>query len=391
MSISGASATNRSAKATSARQSSQAWASTVSAATARRPSAQGTAIRKTLVRAGLAPRAPITLPYDGDSPGPHAVIFHPAGEADLERVIPLIVPDPASVLTATTFTARLANREYRPEWTWIAEASDGSGAGPPLAMGVWWGDPRDSRPSALDGLLAPGPQDDRSRIAAGLLAAAHEAYARAGAGEPPAYHVFLPGDWRDRPDVVAALAWRERAAHAAGLVASLERLRYEWTVHDGLPDPPARLRLRPEPDDEVFVGLFRRTLEGTLDATSRREAAQIGAEAQARADVAFYRDKMLGDRAWWRVAETPDGQVTGFGLPSRNVDFPVVGYLGVLPEHRGHGYVDEILAGITRFLATQAGAEVIRADTDLANRPMAASFERAGYRNFARRLVLSAS
>jgi RimJ/RimL family protein N-acetyltransferase len=376
------------------------------------------------------------------------VIFRPAGQSDLERVIPLIVPDPASSLTAARFTAKLASREYRPEWTWIAEASAAGAVGPPLAAGVWWGDPRDSRPSALDGLfvpeppapstvadpaaaagpggapgpatvagpgtaggpggapgpatvagpgtaagppLVPGPADRRATIAAGLLSAAHEAYARAGAGEPPPYHIFLPGDWRDRPDVVTALAWRDQAARAAGLVASLERLRYEWTAQDGLPDPPTRLRLRPEPDDEVFVGLFRRTLEGTLDATSRREAAQIGAEAQARADVAFYRDKMLGDRAWWRVAETPDGQVAGFGLPSLNVDFPVVGYLGVLPEHRGHGYVDEILAGITRFLATQAGAQVIRADTDLANRPMAASFERGGYRNFARRLVLSAT
>jgi RimJ/RimL family protein N-acetyltransferase len=116
----------------------------------------------------------------------------------------------------------------------------------------------------------------------------------------------------------------------------------------------------------------------------------VSAGAQARQDVAFYRGKMLGDRAWWRVAERPDGQVVGFGFPSRNTDLPVIGYLGVLPEHRGHGYVDEILAGITRFLALEAGAKVIRADTDLVNRPMAAAFERAGYRNFARRLVLSA-
>jgi RimJ/RimL family protein N-acetyltransferase len=68
----------------------------------------------------------------------------------------------------------------------------------------------------------------------------------------------------------------------------------------------------------------------------------------------------------------------------------VVGYLGVVPEHRGHGYADDILAEITRILADEAGAEVIRADTDLANAPMAASFERAGYRNFSRRLVFSA-
>jgi RimJ/RimL family protein N-acetyltransferase len=105
--------------------------------------------------------------------------------------------------------------------------------------------------------------------------------------------------------------------------------------------------------------------------------------------VAFYRDRMRGDRAWWRVAEQAGGQPVGFGVPSRNSEVPVVGYLGVLPEHRGHGYVDDIVAEITRILAEEAGADIIHADTDLANRPMAAAFERAGYRNFARRVVLS--
>jgi RimJ/RimL family protein N-acetyltransferase len=147
---------------------------------------------------------------------------------------------------------------------------------------------------------------------------------------------------------------------------------------------------RAEPDDEVFVDLFRRALTGTLDETSRKEAAQIGFEAQARDEVAFYRDTMLGKRSWWRIAQTPDGDVVGFGLPSRNHAFPVVGYLGVLPEHRGHGYGDEILAEITRVLVAEVDVERIRADTDLTNVPMAAAFERVGYRNFARRLVLSA-
>ncbi|MDH6124310.1 GNAT family N-acetyltransferase [Kitasatospora sp. GP82] len=97
-----------------------------------------------------------------------------------------------------------------------------------------------------------------------------------------------------------------------------------------------------------------------------------------------------GERSWWRIAETADGKVVGFGFPSRNPAFPVVGYLGVLPGHRGRGYVDGILAENTRLLAVELGAETVRADTDLTNLPMAAAFERAGYRNFARRLVLSA-
>ncbi|GAA3308769.1 hypothetical protein GCM10020295_71660 [Streptomyces cinereospinus] len=141
----------------------------------------------------------------------------------------------------------------------------------------------------------------------------------------------------------------------------------------------------------MFVALFRRVLDGTLDAASRAGAAALGAEAQARADVAFYRDSMPGERSWWRVAEDADGRTVGFALPSRNTGSHVVGYLGVLPERRGHGYVDDLLAEITRILAEEAGAEAVRADTDLTNRPMAAAFDRLGYRTFARRLVLSAA
>ena len=170
----------------------------------------------------------------------------------------------------------------------------------------------------------------------------------------------------------------------------MERLRYEWTPQSGLPAASGRIVFHAEPDDEVFVDLFRQVLAKTLDAASRKEAEQIGAQAQAHGDVGFYRDTMLGDRSWWRIARTPDGEVVGFGLPSRNVAFPVVGYLGVLPEHRGHGYADEILSEITRILVAEVAPEQVRADTDLTNTPMAAALERVGYRKSGCRLVLSA-
>ena len=317
----------------------------------------------------------------------------------------LMVPDPASGPSAGTYQLRSLSRQYRPEWTWLAEEHDERGKhdrrdDPPLAAALWWGEPGASGPSALDGIWvqAAVATPDRAPIAAGLIAHAHRAYAEAATGgeasyEPPRYHIFLPGDWRDRPDAVAALAWREDAARRAGLTRRLERLRYEWTAGTGLPDPPgpgARLTFRPEPDDEAFADVLAQVLAGTLDATSREQAARVGPRQQARQDVRFYRDRMRGDRSWWRIAQTPDGRIAGFGIPSRNEEYPVVGYLGVLPGQRGHGYVDEILAEITRILVAEAGATIIHADTDLENRPMAAAFDRAGYRNFGRRLVLSA-
>lgn len=316
------------------------------------------------------------------------MIFRAATAADLASLKPLVVPDAASAITFDVYRARTVRGEYRADWTWIAENSD---AGPVLAAGIWWGLPDGPGPDALDGLFAHESlsPDARPVVAGALIGAAHESFAMAG-GRVPAFHLMLPGDWRERHDVLAALQWRWEAALIAGLTDELERLRFEWTLAAGVPQGSGRLTFRAEPDDEVFVGLFRRVLDATLDATSRKLADAIGAAAQARLDVAFYRDKMAGDRTWWRVAETAIGEVVGFGVPSANSDFPVVGYLGVLPEHRGHGYVDDIVAEITRVLVAEAGAETIHADTDLANRPMAAAFERAGYRNFARRVVLCA-
>jgi hypothetical protein len=54
-----------------------------------------------------------------------------------------------------------------------------------------------------------------------------------------------------------------------------------------------------------------------------------------------------------------------------------------------NGYVDDILAEVTRVHA-ERGAARITATTDLGNAPMAAAFGRAGYRNVQARIILSA-
>jgi RimJ/RimL family protein N-acetyltransferase len=320
------------------------------------------------------------------------VIVRPAAKADIPGVLRLISPDAACPLTAGDYRARLADGQYRPEWTWLAECPGSAGGDDgPRAAGIWWGRPGDAVPEALDALFTDArvPRAERAALCGRLLAAAHRAF-NPVSRTVPAFHLFLPPDWRARRDVITALRWRWEAALGAGLTEELERVRFEWTIASGVPGPSNRLRFRPEPDDDAFAGLFARTLADTLDATSKKAADAVGAAAQARADVAFYRDKMLGRREWWRVAETSDGEPAGFTVPSRNSDHAVVGYIGVLPGHRGHGYIDDILAETTRILVAEADADVIRADTDLANRPMAAAFGRAGYRDFARRVVLSA-
>ncbi|WP_433508884.1 GNAT family N-acetyltransferase [Nonomuraea sp. CA-143628] len=307
-----------------------------------------------------------------------STLFRSTVEADLDRLLDCAVDEPISWADPDRLRSFLETGHYRHDRMWVAEQD-----GRILARAVWWGLPDDDQPLALDCLWVHPSVPDRVELAAELLRHAHKGY-----GEAPAYHVFVANGWRDDPEITAAIDWRWRAGALAGLTDELERLRYEWTRGTPVPEASERLVFRAEADDEVFVEAFSRVAVGTLDHHTRQALATTGPEAQAREDVEGYRS-MPGDRGWWRLAYTPDGDLVGVALPSANAGGPVVGYLGVVPEHRGHGYGDDLLGEITRLHA-ERGAERIVADTDAVNVPMARAFERSGYHNFAVRLVLSA-
>ncbi|NRQ33541.1 GNAT family N-acetyltransferase [Nonomuraea sp. NN258] len=307
------------------------------------------------------------------------MLFRPTVEADLDRLLGCVVDEHVSWSHPDRLLSFLESGEYRHERVWIAEEN-----GEIMARAVWWGFADGDQPLALDCLYVHPSVTDRVGLAAELLGHAHAAF-----GTTPAYHVFLSNGWRDDPVAAAAIAWRQEAVGRAGLTDELERLRYEWTAAESpLPKPPGRLVFRGDDDDETFVHAFARVAQGTLDHHTRQALATMEPLEQAREDVADNR-AMPGDRSWWRLAFTQDGDLVGVALPSANSAGPVVGYIGVVPEHRGRGYVDELLAEITRFHA-ERGVQRIAADTDSGNVPMARAFERAGYRNFAIRLVLSA-
>ncbi|HEY3753102.1 MAG TPA: GNAT family N-acetyltransferase [Pseudonocardiaceae bacterium] len=68
----------------------------------------------------------------------------------------------------------------------------------------------------------------------------------------------------------------------------------------------------------------------------------------------------------------------GFVIPAHNYTDPVIGYIGVVPERRGHGYAYDLLVEGTQLLAAE-GVDRIVAATDSTNTPMAATFAKAGY------------
>jgi len=272
----------------------------------------------------------------------------------------------------------------RPEWMWVALRGDHL-----LARLAWWGRPGEDTPFLLDIFDIDDGSADRDTvdtdtvdIGVRLLRTAMAEVVPADT-PPPEYIRDIPADWREGEATRRVVEDRMAAVQRTGARLFVERLRFQWHPGTPIPEPTGRLVFRPIRDTEEILALMTRVLDGTLDAHSRDDLTRMSARDAA---VRHYDDELVhyrSPREWWRVATLPDGEPVGFVTPARNDYNPIIGYLAVLPEHRGNGYIDEILAEGTRVLNAQ-GAPRIRAATDLGNTPMANSFQRLGYVNFER-------
>ncbi len=306
------------------------------------------------------------------------VLIRHATPAEMEKPIEFVVNDPVGSVDTDRFREEAAAGRFRPEWTWFAD--DGSRI---VGRALWWGRADSERPLALDCLHVLPDVPDRAALATELLSRGHTEF-----NAKPEFTLTLRTSRRgDDPDIADAVAWRSDAAKAAGLTDVVERLRYEWTPAAGVPAPSGRLVFRPAADDE-FLAVFRRVAVGSLDVATQRDLAVMDADSQARDDLEFYRS-CPGERSWWRLAETTDGKLVGFAIPSATPYHRNVGYLGVVPELRGRRYVDDLLGEITRVHAAD-GADRITATTDVPNTPMAAAFDRAKYQVTEVRMVFAA-
>jgi GNAT superfamily N-acetyltransferase len=265
------------------------------------------------------------------------------------------MPDPLG------FGDRHRSTRYRPDWRRIAVRD-----GRTVARAAWWGGPEDCQPLVINWFdVAEGEEE----AGAALL--------RTAPWRTDELEIDPPSGWRTDPRQRAAVAARTAAARAAGYVPLVERFLYRWTPDRGLPPRPGRLLFSAEPDDTVFFDLLRRIHSVTLDAHARRAIEQGGADQAAQQELDVFR-WFPSPRDWWRIARTAEGETVGIHVPARNPAGPCVGFVGVLPEQRGHGYAYDLLAECTHFLAAQGGG-AIAAATDRTNFPMAAHFTKAGY------------
>ena len=304
---------------------------------------------------------------------PHDLTLRPMtgpDELDLFNSLPYVLNDEVG--------DDLAAGRRRPEWLWLALR-----AGRVVARAGWWSRAGEQDPLLMDIFDIDGDTDDGVR----LLTTALSAVVPAGA-TPPEYGRMLPADWRDHEPVRQGVERRMSALESVGATLFVERLRLEWRPGTPLPELSGRLAFRPVGSADELIDLMTLVLDGTLDAHSREDLTRMSpreaAQEQYDGELAGY----ASPREWWRVATLPDGEPVGFVIPARNDYNPIIAYLGVVPAHRGHGYVQDLVAEGTSVLAAQ-NVPRIRAATDDGNAPMAAAFAKAGYVTFERKIDMT--
>jgi RimJ/RimL family protein N-acetyltransferase len=273
----------------------------------------------------------------------------------------------------------LEHGRRRLDWMWVALRGDRL-----VGRIAWWSTADAAGPEQLDVFDVDDslPADEARSVGASLLEAAG-AHVLADVDTPPEYARYLAAAWREDPVMRRGTELRMALLEETGAHFLVERLRLEWRPGTPIAAPDLRLSFRPFASDDEFLDITTTVLAGTLDAHSQVDLETMTPREAAVAQFESEFSQYTSPREWWRVAVDERRRVVGFVVPARNSYHAIIAYVGVLPEHRGNGYIDGILAEGTRVLE-ESGVQRIRASTDVGNVPMAAAFARAGYVTFER-------
>jgi RimJ/RimL family protein N-acetyltransferase len=293
-------------------------------------------------------------------------------ETDLFNRLPHVLDD---CVLNDEVAGDLAAGRRRPAWLWVALREDRL-----VARAGWWARAGDEHPLLMDIFDVDGDEEGATAAGRALLSEALPRMSPPGAA-PPEFVRFLPaegpftGPWRT-------------VLEQAGARLLVERRRLEWRPPAAVPPDSGRLDFGPADDAGALIDLMTLTLDGTLDAHSRADLERMSPRQAATEQYHDELSRYLSPREWWRIGYAASGDPVGFVIPARNDYHAIIAYIGVVPAHRGHGYVDDLLAEGTRILARE-GVPRIRASTDVGNFPMEAAFARAGYQTFQRRIDMT--
>jgi RimJ/RimL family protein N-acetyltransferase len=279
--------------------------------------------------------------------------------------------DPANDRMAGRLRSAWADGSGAPELTFVGQDEAGTPVG---RLAFTYGPVAAALPEVHEGLAIglwlpwadPGAVEIGRRLVADHLDAL-----------PPS---VIALDAHANPEYMIGSEVRRAAFEAAGLPLFQEKEGFLWTPDDSPPPPTdPRLTFRPitETGRDVYARSMSRCTEGTLDRQDRYYAGLVGRDGWGPEMLGFLTDE---DATSWLLAFDAAGEIVGYVALATfdEAGRGTIMHVGVLPEHRGLGYIDELLAACNEA-ALRRGFDRVLSDVDVLNEPMKAAMERAGH------------
>ena len=170
---------------------------------------------------------------------------------------------------------------------------------------------------------------------------------------------------------------RCRLLENCGLELFHEKHGFTW-VDDGHPiDPGNRLAFRSV--EESGVNVYRSVMapcgEGTLDRNDRYYWEGCGPANWATQMTEYLSED---DASMWLIGYSHDEPIGYVAVVSEEDWGATIGHIGVIPEHRGQGYVNDLLAAGTAS-AQRSGIGTMLSDVDVLNLPMRNAMNKGGH------------
>jgi ribosomal protein S18 acetylase RimI-like enzyme len=276
--------------------------------------------------------------------------------------------DPQTPDLATQLRRLWADGSGRPAWTLVAEAR-----GEAIGRVAFFTEPLGCGLRILEGRLAGlwlrWDADDHAEVARLMLNAVAEL------GQPISPFI----ERRLNPELHQDIAnWRS-VLEGAGFKLFQEKEGFVWTDDGGPLPAPERLTFTTiaEAGEDAYATAMGSVIRGTLDRNDRYYLDACGPEGWGREMVGALEP---GDEPAWLLAHEPDGTLAGYvAVGGFEEGVGTIVHIGVAPERRGRGYVNELLRAANRA-ARERGDRTVLSDVDTENAPMLAAMVRNGHR-----------
>jgi ribosomal protein S18 acetylase RimI-like enzyme len=295
---------------------------------------------------------------------------HAIRSDQLDAWIAVARDDPANERMSNRVRAAWADGSGGPELTFLAEDEGGARLG---RLAFTHGAVAESLPD-LHEALAIGlwlNWDDAGAIEVGRRLIVDHLSAL------PANVIALDG--YSNPEYMVGAAGRRAVFDAAGMPLFQEKEGFLWTPASSPPPGEPRLRFASIGDvgREQFAATMSRCTDGTLDRQDRYYAALTGRDGWGREMLGFLTDE---DAPTWLLAFDDDDAIAGYVALGTfdEIGRGTIMHIGVVPERRGRGYVNDLLAACNDA-ALRRGFDRVLSDVDVLNGPMQVALERAGH------------